>query len=144
MYSVFIDLKDLHESFEKEFDPLFKKDTKSQKTVDRDDTSSRNKRHDPPDDPLITTNDPLRSNLRLPRPSPSNIGRSDLDPFGTNFDPSSGTSGMIFDPFRHPDRRQIPTNLPRGAVPPGARFDPFGPPDPDSDLYRGSSSTRVG
>jgi proteasome inhibitor subunit 1 (PI31) len=40
---------------------------------------------------------------------------------------------MIFDPFRAgDDRRMIPGNLPRGAVPPGARFDPFGPPDPDS------------
>ena len=50
--------------------------------------------------------------------------------------------GMIFDPFRDMDRRLIPTNLPRGAVPPGARFDPFGPPSPD-DLIPGSS-TRVG
>ena len=25
----------------------------------------------------------------------------------------------------------IPPNLPQGAVPPGARFDPFGPPLPD-------------
>ena len=49
---------------------------------------------------------------------------------------------MIFDPFRNYDRRLIPTNLPPGAVPPGARFDPYGPPSPD-ELIPGSS-TRVG
>lgn len=60
------------------------------------------------------------SNLR-------NIGRSDLDPFA----PPGG--GMLFNPFQ-PGRDienpglGIPGGLPRGAVPPGARFDPFGPP----------------
>lgn len=49
---------------------------------------------------------------------------------------------MIFDPFRNYDRRLIPTNLPPGAVPPRARFDPYGPPSPD-ELIPGSS-TRVG
>ena len=69
---------------------------------------------------------------------------------------------MVFDPFRNPDRnRFIPGNLPPGAVPPGilkkkhtstkyffliictlgARFDPYGPPNPD-DLRPGYS--RVG
>lgn len=86
-----------------------------------------------PDDPL-----------RVPRPQPgstpdtpdlwalppaplSNIGRSDLDPF------APGGGGMIFNPFG--PRRDIenpglgiPGGLPRGAVPPGARFDPFAPP----------------
>uniref|UniRef100_A0A1B6D1P0 Proteasome inhibitor PI31 subunit n=1 Tax=Clastoptera arizonana TaxID=38151 RepID=A0A1B6D1P0_9HEMI len=57
-----------------------------------------------------------------------NVGRSDLDPIGR-----SGVGGMIF-PFG-PNRPPlfdpgsgIPGGLPRGAVPPGARFDPFGPP----------------
>lgn len=47
---------------------------------------------------------------------------------------SHGHGGMIVDPLRsgHPrsgfDPSQgIPDILPRGAVPPGARFDPFGP-----------------
>lgn len=85
-------------------------------------------------DPLRVVHPPIRPPL-----PPTNIGRSDLDPF--SFDPS-GTGGMIFDPFRNYDRRLIPTNLPRGAVPPGARFDPYGPPNPD-ELMPGSS-TRVG
>ncbi|CAG4977563.1 unnamed protein product [Parnassius apollo] len=56
-----------------------------------------------------------------------NVGRSDLDPF------APGGGGMIFNPFG--PRRDIenpglgvPGGLPRGAVPPGARFDPFAPP----------------
>jgi len=75
---------------------------------------------------------------------------------------------MIFDPLRQYRNQQvIPGNLPqfvlvyiplitaitfyhrnlffykfqRGAVPPGARYDPFGPVDPDD--MRGSS-TRIG
>lgn len=47
---------------------------------------------------------------------------------------------MIFDPFRNQDRRNIPSNLPPGAVPPGARFDPFGPPDPDNP----NRASRIG
>ncbi|XP_074650948.1 proteasome inhibitor PI31 subunit-like [Tubulanus polymorphus] len=58
---------------------------------------------------------------------PFGVGRGDLDPFG------GGAPGMIMDPFRgHPrfgfDPNVGPGGLPRGAVPPGARFDPFGPP----------------
>jgi len=56
------------------------------------------------------------------------LGRADLDPFGQG-------GGMVFDPLRvgrgggrpgqfGPDGRPLPP----GAVPPGARFDPFGPP----------------
>ncbi|XP_045495463.1 proteasome inhibitor PI31 subunit [Colias croceus] len=63
----------------------------------------------------------------LPSANLPNVGRSDLDPF------APGGSGMIFNPFG--PRRDIenpglgiPGGLPRGAVPPGARFDPFGPP----------------
>ncbi|KAK3611566.1 hypothetical protein CHS0354_018081 [Potamilus streckersoni] len=93
---------------------------------------------------------PLREPLR-PRPiqsqpnwaDPSHkfeIGLSDLDPLG------HGGGGMFFDPLRS-DRSRVnmdpssglPQRLPRGAVPPGARFDPFGPsgttpgPDPDHE-----------
>ncbi|XP_077539351.1 proteasome inhibitor 31 kDa [Haemaphysalis longicornis] len=63
---------------------------------------------------------------------PGRLGQRDLDPF---YQGGPG-GGMIMDP------RQIPRphhsdpgvgipGLPRGAVPPGARFDPFGPPRPD-------------
>lgn len=73
---------------------------------------------------------------------PFGVGASDLYPF------APPGQGNIFDPFsRDPLRpldpgQGIPGGLPRGAVPPGARFDPFGPPaaprprprfPPDSD-----------
>ncbi|XP_061385737.1 proteasome inhibitor PI31 subunit [Danaus plexippus] len=88
---------------------------------------------------------PIEDPLRIPpRPAPGivpenpnlwdlppanlrNVGRSDLDPFA----PMGG--GMLFNPFS-PGRDienpglGIPGGLPRGSVPPGARFDPFGPP----------------
>lgn len=54
------------------------------------------------------------------------IGGADLDPF------SRGQGGgMLFDPFRDPLGHRGPRPspfLPRGSVPPGARFDPIGPP----------------
>ncbi|XP_060069125.1 proteasome inhibitor PI31 subunit-like [Ylistrum balloti] len=77
---------------------------------------------------------------------PFSIGRADLDPLGRG-------GGMRFDPFRgnrpgmRPDPNAgLPHPLPPGAVPPGARFDPFGPPggpgqrpgpDPDHELPPG-------
>ncbi|KAJ0182321.1 hypothetical protein K1T71_001690 [Dendrolimus kikuchii] len=66
------------------------------------------------------------------------IGRSDLDPF------MPGGGGMIFNPFG-PRRSNenpglgIPGGLARGAVPPGARFDPFGPPGAFLPSARGRS-----
>jgi len=61
---------------------------------------------------------------------PFGVGSSDVNPF------APPGHGNIFDPFNRdplrpfPDPGQgIPGGLPRGAVPPGARFDPFGPPD---------------
>nr|XP_008170406.1 proteasome inhibitor PI31 subunit isoform X2 [Chrysemys picta bellii] len=70
---------------------------------------------------------------------PFAVGGEDLDPFGGR------RGGMIADPLRSGFRRPLidpssglPNRLPPGAVPPGARFDPFGPgsgrsagPDPD-------------
>ncbi|XP_062520760.1 proteasome inhibitor PI31 subunit-like [Corticium candelabrum] len=61
-------------------------------------------------------------------PSPRGFGDADRMPF------HSGSGGMVMDPFRAgggmggrmPDYHD--PRLPRGAVPPGARFDPFGPP----------------
>ncbi|KAM4692016.1 LOW QUALITY PROTEIN: proteasome inhibitor PI31 subunit [Rhinophrynus dorsalis] len=88
--------------------------------------------------------DPLRVPPRIPA-SPASVwtdplgrppyGAADLDPLGGH------SGGMIMDPFRtgrgHP-RNDPRFGLPPGAVPPGARFDPFGPigsgrPGPDPD-----------
>nr|XP_036860533.1 proteasome inhibitor PI31 subunit isoform X1 [Manis javanica] len=59
---------------------------------------------------------------------PFAAGGEDLDPFGYR------RGGMIVDPLRsgfpraHIDPSSgLPNRLPPGAVPPGARFDPFGP-----------------
>uniref|UniRef100_A0A069DYC4 Proteasome inhibitor PI31 subunit n=1 Tax=Panstrongylus megistus TaxID=65343 RepID=A0A069DYC4_9HEMI len=87
---------------------------------------------------------PYHSPLQVPRPpaaypeplwadperDPLRVGRTDLDPF------AAGGGGMIFNPFAGPrgvgpdPGMGIPGGLPRGSVPPGARFDPFGPPVP--------------
>lgn len=69
---------------------------------------------------------PLSRNIQQPNRPLFNepFGRSDLDPFA----PPGG--GMLFRPPgfgpRLPDPRHDP-GLPPGAVPPGARFDPFRP-----------------
>lgn len=76
------------------------------------------------DDPLRI---PSRRRERLPRwepVDPFEIGRADLDPF------ADGGGGMIFDPLRSSRTRPVPGYLPRGAVPPGARYDPIGPGGP--------------
>ncbi|KAF6089050.1 proteasome inhibitor subunit 1 [Phyllostomus discolor] len=59
---------------------------------------------------------------------PFAVGGEDLDPFGYR------RGGMIVDPLRSGFPRVpidpssgLPNRLPPGAVPPGARFDPFGP-----------------
>lgn len=80
------------------------------------------------------------SSLRVDRRQPDSMGsmfdfgRSDLDPLSSLTNPSRG--GMLFNPFGERTRFDPSTGLPgptlpRGAVPPGARFDPFGPPDAD-------------
>ncbi|KAH7636668.1 proteasome inhibitor pi31 subunit-like protein [Dermatophagoides farinae] len=61
------------------------------------------------------------------------IGRGDLDPFGQGIG-----GGMLFDPFsgnRFRPERGPPVNMPRGALPPGARYDPVGP-LPDARFFR--------
>ncbi|PIK35603.1 putative proteasome inhibitor PI31 subunit-like, partial [Apostichopus japonicus] len=90
------------------------------------------------DDPLRvpTTRPPYRADPDWRgRVDPFSVGRGDLDPF------SGASPGMLMDPMRggFPGARMDPTGgfgmpgrLPRGAVPPGARFDPVGPPRPDS------------
>ncbi|XP_044747738.1 proteasome inhibitor PI31 subunit [Coccinella septempunctata] len=77
------------------------------------------------------------------------VGRNDLDPFGVGVDPlrigrpnrPSGGGGMLFTPPgafgpTHP----LPPGLPPGAVPPGARFDPFRP--PETDRWSGRRNRR--
>ncbi|XP_046547412.1 proteasome inhibitor PI31 subunit-like [Haliotis rubra] len=95
--------------------------------------------------PLLE-DDPLRVPSRrqpvppdwMPSSDPFAVGRSDLDPL------AGGMGGMLMDPRRSgvpgfaPDPNAgLPSRLPPGAVPPGARFDPFGPPGarpgPDPD-----------
>lgn len=89
----------------------------------------------------------FEEDLRRPRAPP--VGGADLDPLGR------GIGGNIMDPrdlFGRPGRygggfgggNMFPPpgggRLPPGAVPPGARFDPFGPPlphGPRPDRYRG-------
>ncbi|XP_061486864.1 proteasome inhibitor PI31 subunit [Rhineura floridana] len=60
---------------------------------------------------------------------PFAVGGEDLDPFGGR------RGGMILDPLRSGFPNPVinpssglPNQLPPGSVPPGARFDPFGPP----------------
>ncbi|KAF7664243.1 hypothetical protein LDENG_00182570 [Lucifuga dentata] len=94
-------------------------------------------------DPLCSPNRHPRSSSQPQWPGPMAppfaAGGADLDPFG-----SHGGGGMIVDPLRsgYPrsgfdPSRGIPDILPPGAVPPGARFDPFSPirqtPGPDPD-----------
>ncbi|KAJ8927191.1 hypothetical protein NQ314_020467 [Rhamnusium bicolor] len=83
---------------------------------------------------------PLRNRSFDPLVGPSNYGRSDLDPFGVDplrvpnrIMPPGG--GMIYQPSppAHPGNLGIPP----GALPPGARFDPFRPPDADRFDPRG-------
>ncbi|BES87667.1 proteasome inhibitor [Nesidiocoris tenuis] len=76
-----------------------------------------------PPQPLHPTNPLFGSD---PDRDPLRVGGRDLDPFGVG-------GGNIFNPFNPrggiPDPGAgIPGGLPRGAIPPGARFDPFGPP----------------
>lgn len=102
---------------------------------------SDNRRPPPPD----VINNPCRNPYGILEPPI--IGRSDLDPFSRG----GPNSGMIYDPLRSersrcpnpPDIYGGPMRLPRGAIPPGARFDPIIPGhdpfrsnDPDNDEMR--------
>nr|XP_002732286.1 PREDICTED: proteasome inhibitor PI31 subunit-like [Saccoglossus kowalevskii] len=146
--SVFKNLDELHEKFETEIiSDLRKQDSKTSKGSSTliDERLPGNQQGYRP-----YANDPLRAGPpRRPHAerqpewgepnNPLDIGTGDLDPF------HPGGTGMFMDPMRAgfprggiPDPSAgIPGRLPRGAVPPGARFDPFGPPGhgPDS-AYR--------
>lgn len=96
--------------------------------------------------------DPRDSRFQSPHPQQPCYGRHDQDPlrdpfaFGrSDLDPlcggQAGGGGMVFDPFRSQDPRNIggvygpggSAGLPPGSVIPGARFDPYRPPVPDDD-----------
>ncbi|CAN2389912.1 Proteasome inhibitor PI31 subunit [Pristimantis euphronides] len=104
----------------------------------KENVRSERERERPADD------DPLRVPTRTPAshhppwtnpPGHLPYGAADLDPLGRH------SGGMIMDPFHAGRTRPRPDplgGLPPGAVPPGARFDPFGPigsgrPGPDPD-----------
>nr|CAD7590165.1 unnamed protein product [Timema genevievae] len=107
-----------------------------QVTLNRQEISTQTSRPSPTVDvePISESRNliyPERSLREPERPlrHPLRIGQDDLNPFGRT------GGGMIFDPFNSRGRGGIPDpgigipgGLPRGSIPPGARFDPFGPP----------------
>ncbi|XP_065206639.1 proteasome inhibitor PI31 subunit-like [Planococcus citri] len=113
------------------------------KTVETQTTSTESS--DKKSDPLIVPS--LIPQARPPYqrgfedfPSFEPIGRRDLDPLAAvgQRNPLAVGGGMLFDPFQENRSRLlggpipgpgVPRGLPRGAAPPGSRFDPFGPPD---------------
>lgn len=90
--NLYTNQNDLYEQLEREIKPLFTEESKETSTITSSGNSGRGaRRPEYETDPLRTT-DPLRviNPPRIPVP-PTNIGRSDLDPF-SNFDPM-GTGG---------------------------------------------------
>lgn len=94
-----------------------------------------------PDQQQIPGAPPQAPNRPTPSPSsqwiPPSTGNPDLDPAGLHqarrvdlrdINPLT-PQGMLYDPRQLIDRQREPN--PMGGVPPGARFDPFGPPDPN-------------
>ncbi|CEG68448.1 hypothetical protein RMATCC62417_04706 [Rhizopus microsporus] len=93
---------------------------------------------------IPSRNQPRQPPFMVPPPMPTdpyNVGGDDLNPFGDRLrlPGSRGTGGGMYVGPNHPifggrfDDPPIgggPENLPRGAVPPGARFDPITPPGP--------------
>ncbi|XP_050682029.1 proteasome inhibitor PI31 subunit [Leptidea sinapis] len=111
-------------------DTITERSTTTAHTQTTSNSNNRRANDDPlrvPPRPMPGVNPDTPDLWELPPANLPNIGRSDLDPF------APGGGGMIFNPFgprRDPENPGlgIPGGLPRGAVPPGARFDPFGPP----------------
>ncbi|XP_067008959.1 proteasome inhibitor PI31 subunit [Anabrus simplex] len=117
-------------------DPVFSGKKRTATTQTAEGESSRANEPTAPrfryeDDPLRVPRrdvDPGFGSNWDPHGDPLAIGRSDLDPFARG-------GGMLFNPFgprggvrQPPDIGGVPGGLPRGSIPPGARFDPFGPP----------------
>lgn len=148
--NLFLNLHDLYEKIDKEFDPLIKSDKEEKPKSSSENNSTSSLQVGPVRGGGGPQGDRgYDQRLTQPYVSPDDYGRSDLDPFRGGFDPLRGPGGgmagggMVFDPFRGSNRPMIPGNLPPGAVPPGARFDPFNPPMPD-DLTGGMSAMRAG
>lgn len=123
-------LKDFHEGMEKlrsEFlEPVFKRTQKS--TSAQTDISTRFTTIAPPTRP--------RRDF-VPEPGFGGVGRGDLDPLG-RLGP-----GNLFEPPRFNPGDPFGPPGPLRGIPPGARFDPFGPPrggrqrfEPDPDHQR--------
>jgi len=124
---LFINLTDLYEKLHTEFEALTK--TTVATVLTQEPKKTREFRPEPEPETLIS-----RPSFPPPESIFPQIGRGDLDPFGRN--PLGPGSGMIFDPFHPGYRPPLPGDLPRGAVPPFARFDPFAPPNPDTGRTR--------
>jgi len=141
--TTYIDLESLVDSFRKDImDVLTNKPSDKPKEQDKLPYSNPSTMPSAPSRPSYIPpyqTDPERFVL------PS-VGGNDLDPFA-----GPGRGGMFMDPsdFRVPSRPSLPQfgvggpgGLPRGAVPPGARFDPFMPPigpsgfNPNPDHFR--------
>lgn len=111
--------------------------SREDRSTRREDDATYEERSNPPGGPYHRP-DPLGCSFSDDDgPLVPPIGRGDLDPLGR------GQGGMLMDPrhFPHSPLRPVPggigpERLPRGSVPPGARFDPFGPPIPDQDRRR--------
>ncbi|KAF7248486.1 Proteasome inhibitor PI31 subunit [Varanus komodoensis] len=108
-------------------------------TKERAPTKEEPKRERNPSPPNPPDHDPLWIPPRPPQGTRQPPWRDPMGPFavgGEDLDPFGGRSGgMLMDPlhsrFRNPvidPSSGLPSNLPPGSVPPGARFDPFGPP----------------
>ncbi|GIY81822.1 proteasome inhibitor PI31 subunit [Caerostris darwini] len=141
------DLESLKDSFQKEIvEKLLKKPTPAASTSKTSDNRSPlrvgpTSSFPPPISPLGVPDyghDNPYSGPVFPQ-----VGGRDLDPLGRE------PGGMLMDPssfgIPRPHMPPIggPRGLPRGAVPPGARFDPFGPPmrgpnrfEPSPDHFR--------
>ncbi|XP_018650698.1 putative proteasome inhibitor [Schistosoma mansoni] len=131
--TVFPQLNELLDSFEENLwkpvlpSPAFCRPTET----DRNEPRPNDDFHNKPRRPFV--DDFIRAGATV-GPPPPDYGRSDLDPLASIGGPSRG-GGMILDPRRIiPGSRTDndfflggPDVLPPGAVPPGARFDPFGP-----------------
>lgn len=101
-------------------------------------TSSTNRGRVPSNEPLPN---PLMVTPRPINPMPlvdPGLGRADLDPLGGvypfprgNFGAPGIGGGMLFVPPGGPRYSGTNIGVPGGSLPPGARFDPFRPPDVD-------------
>ncbi|KAM9296974.1 proteasome inhibitor PI31 subunit [Gastrophryne carolinensis] len=119
-HSVYKNPKELHQQIQSKLLSSLLRPKETRRTPERAE-------HPPEHDPLrVPTRNPPRHPPTWEDPSGHfPYGAADLDPLGR----SSG--GMIFDPLHSGRTRPRPDplgGLPLGAVPPGARFDPIGPP----------------